>query len=151
MEEEIHTSIDRSIYGFMITKQLENRLTPEMSLIAGLVSKIGHIVLLRYISDSAEYKTISVEDASQIIDDIGDNLGEDILHSWDFPADVIKAVFGIGKWNLNTPKTYRDAYLFTNAYLVYKKDGEATDAFLEIDKYIEDNQAEMISLESIFG
>jgi HD-like signal output (HDOD) protein len=47
MDREIHLSMQRSIYSFMIAKFMGAHVSPDMALIAGLVSNVGHLIICR--------------------------------------------------------------------------------------------------------
>jgi HD-like signal output (HDOD) protein len=152
MEEEIHVSMQRSVIGFMIAKHLVDKLKPEMALIAGLVSKIGHIVVLRYMNDIPEYKVIPESEVIQIINTIGDDIGDVLLRRWDFPISIINSIFSRELTMVeNQLESYTDVYKLSNKYLDYKQGKIATtELFGQIDTILEIHSDDVKSLEGMF-
>lgn len=152
MEAEMLISNKRSIYGFMIAKYLVKGLTPEISLIAGLVSKIGQTVVIRYLNDQEEYKAMTAAEVKEITDDIGDEVGDLILRQWEFPTNIIDAVFGRAIANFKNPSSYRDVYVITDRYLEHLNIvPTATIDYSYIDSIIADNNDDFKSLEAILN
>ena len=147
MVDALETSTLRSVYGFLISKYLVPDLIPEVSLISGLVSKIGHVVILRYINDTAEYKLLHDSTVLAIMEEYGDEISEVILRRWDFPTAIIDSTFGHTVPNTVAPETYHDVYVLTTKYIQYKAgEGEINEKFAAIDEVIAAHPEEYNSL-----
>lgn len=152
MEAEMFVGHQRSIYGFMIAKYLVKGLSPEISLIAGLVSKIGQVVVIRYINDHAEYKALPKDKVKKIINTIGDEVGDLILRRWEFPTNIINAVFGRAVADFKNPSSYRDVYVITEHYLEHLTITPTPEIdYSNIDSIIADHNEDLKSLEAILN
>jgi HD-like signal output (HDOD) protein len=152
MAAEMLISNRRSVYGFMIAKHLVQGLTPEVSLIAGLVSKIGQTVVIRYMNDHAEYKTLTSVEVKKIVDEIGDEIGDLILRRWEFPTDIIDAVFGRVLGDIRNPTTYRDVYVIADKYISHFNTIKDTiQIYTDINEMLQKNKEDLDSLEAIFN
>lgn len=149
---EIQTSISRSIYGYMIAKYVVNLPSPDTALVAGLISLVGNIVLLRYLGDNEKCTFLTDTEVLQILDDIGNQVTSSILIIWDLPTDITKTVLGSAHWNSGYPATYRDSFMLTDEYLKYKAGSEkCSDLCKYIDVTLVKHQEELDSLKTIFG
>jgi HD-like signal output (HDOD) protein len=152
MDREIHKSMQRSIYCFMVAKFMGAKVSADMSLISGLVSNIGHLVVLRFINDDAKYQKLPAEYAEDIILAIGDKVGDLILLEWDFPREVPDALFGNSTWNQTSIGSYSDVYALVNSYLEYKTgNANPLPIHVQVDEMIKSHHEEFMSLEIIFN
>jgi HD-like signal output (HDOD) protein len=152
MDREIHLSMQRSIYSFMIAKFMGAHISPDMALIAGLVSNVGHLIILRYINDDAKYQKLPADYADEIINQIGGKIGNLVLLEWDFPHEVSEAIFGDSRWDQKSVKNYHDVYSLANSYLDYKMgNADPLPIHADVDDMIKEYNKEFISLEMIFN
>lgn len=148
METLTDASIESSVYGYMMTKFLAPSLSPEMALINGLISNLGHMVVLRYMNDTDAYKTYNQEDTCRVVTEIGNNVGSALLMKWAFPTSCIDAIFGGVSSNRVHLRTYRDVFVMTQRYVEYKANPkvEHFETFYLMDAVIERNYEEYMSL-----
>lgn len=152
MDETMDISLQRSAYGFLIAKYLVLETHPEISLISGLVSKVGHAVMLRYINDSPDLKKLPEEEVRNIINQYGDEISEVILSRWSFPAAILESLYGRTLPNTRTPSTYQDVYQLSLDYIEYKAGRlNETEMLKIIDTVVEAHLAEYESLISLLG
>ena len=150
MDEELRISNSRSVHGFMIAKYIAVGLSPETSLIAGLVSKIGQVVVIRYISDHPELRLLTTGEVRTVINEIGDEVGDIILRKWEFPAAIINAIYGRAGADLINPTTYRDVFMLVDSYLKFTNIvPEVLPNYDVISEILAANKEDLDSLESI--
>lgn len=139
-------SIQRSIYGFMVAKYLTPKLNPELALINGLVSKIGHIITLRYLNNIDPL--ISLNDTIEILDKIGDQVTRSLIEKWDLPKTCANTILHCEDNEIYNLESYCDVFITVNQYLAYK-DNHVTkhsDMWQRIDEIIEDHHEEYVGL-----
>ena len=152
MEQILHESEQQSFVSYFVTKYLtDSKLVPETSLLCGLVSRIGHMVILRYVDDHPQYKTLDPNEIDGLMYEYGETITEHILERWNFPTIIINAMSEQHMADINNPSTYRDVYMLTCKYLEYKDGtGENYKVFERVDAVLEACQGELATLKSSF-
>jgi HD-like signal output (HDOD) protein len=116
LTHELNQSFERSVYGCVFAEDVPGVSTQAM-LMAGLVGRIGHIAVMRYLNDTDPYKDMLPTQTSAIAEEIGPAISDMILTKWEFPKEVREAITSNEPVNLVNPATAHDVYMFTNAYL----------------------------------
>ena len=147
-------SIDSGAYGFMIAKYLVPSLSPDLALLIGLISKVGHMVVLRYLNDTVEHRLLNEDDTCKIVTEISSKVCEMLMSKWGFPQSCITALSDNTPSNLDDPRTYRDVYIITQKYIDHKNH-PTSESHLEIFDIIDDllgkNKEEFLDLRSIIS
>jgi HD-like signal output (HDOD) protein len=116
LEYELKMSFKRSAHASVLSKMLDMPFSDVM-LMAGLVGHIGHLVTLRFISESPTFRDTPKADVKLVMEDIGPVITDVILRNWDFPAKVRNAVNSGEDANIDEPSTGHDIYMLTDRYL----------------------------------
>jgi len=154
MQEITKNSVDSGAYGFLIVRYLVSNLSPDLALLNGLISRVGHMVILRYLNDVAEYRKLSLKDTCNVIIDIHDKVGSTLLTNWEFPTACLTALFSHSTANTSNPSTYRDVFVITQKYIAYKENPDPKNflkVFDDIYSVITEHKEEFESLRSIIS
>jgi len=143
MHQAMMISIQRSVLGTMISKYLVPTSSSEIALISGLISKLGHTVIIKYIDDNKELKTLDKAIIVEILNQYGDEVSELILCIWGFPPVMLDTLFSRKIPDIIEPVTNGDVLALTNAYLEFlDHQREETDMFKKITEMIDSNLEE---------
>lgn len=153
MRKIFDESEDLSYHGYMVTKYLtSSKLIPETSLLAGLVSHLGHLVILRFIADHPDYKELSLEEIDYLMTNFGETITQKILERWNFPRTILSALSIDVSADTVQPTTYRDVFVLTHEYLDFQNgEGSFSPIYEQIDSIIEENKVEFTDLKSTFN
>ena len=146
MHTAMATSIQRSVIGMLISKYLVPTSSSEVALIGGLVSQLGHTVIIKYIDEQKELKHLSKDVIIGILDKYGAEVSELILCIWGFPTSIIDALFSRVVPNLATPTTNADVLALATAYITRT---EETEVFATITEIISLHPEEYKAIKSI--
>lgn len=137
MDDYIDSSVRHSAICLLVTKILNPKLSNDSTMVAGLLSKIGHIVSLRYINDSVEYNKMPALYVGKIVDEMGPSIGLLLMQKWGIPIDVIDCIYGVATGSYDPPITRRDMFEVTRLYLEFTRhDAEHLPVFDTIDRIL---------------
>lgn len=150
MDDYIDTSVRHSAICLLVTKILNPKISHDSTMVAGLLSKIGHIVALRYINDSDEYNKMPALVVGKMVDEMGPSLGLLLLQKWELPIEVIDCIYGDATGTYDPPITRRDVFEITRLYLEFiKHDAEHLPVFDKIDAVLIEYSLEFNDLMTI--
>lgn len=148
MRKSMAVSIQRSVLGSMISKYLVLGTSPEIALISGLVSQLGHTVIIKYIDDDAKFNSLAPDDIENILAKYGDEVSDLILCMWGFPKTIIEALFGQQIANTTTPTTNHDVVSLAQLYI---ENPEKCPMAIYITEMLNEHPDEYESTKSLFA
>jgi HD-like signal output (HDOD) protein len=146
MEREIAHSLKHSIYGSVLSKEIED-IKPDALLISGLIGKIGELVTIRYIDETEKWQSLPHEEAEHLMTIIGPAVGELILRMWEFPESVRTTIFSTDEANIIAPVTSHDVFVLVQKFVACEL---PEDLSLRVQEYLDEHAEDVHALEDMF-
>jgi len=149
LTQTLHTNIIRSIYSFIIAKDLGKPFLADVALIVGLISNLGDIIIMRYIDDHDEQDCFTEGEVQELVNRYGKEITKIIVTSWHLPSAIPESIFPIDQINIETPKTYHDI-VATAEYFIQNRTNNDDVVVTKVKQVLENYKDDLAILKTIF-
>ena len=149
LDDILQQSIRISVISYMIAEHMAKGVLPESALVAGLVSKVGHLVTLRYLDDHPKYRSLNATETGKLLECVGDEVTLHLLRKWDFPIEILDFLYGIDPESTEN-LTRKGSFNLTHSYLRCVDDNlPMTGLCVVVDSLVREHHEELDSLRSV--